>query len=92
MDDRGFDDRGMDDDATTSPVSSAYASATASASSSASASASPTSSATSSSTPSPSSDLPDSGGFSLIPILSATVLALLIGAGVVATVLVRRAS
>ena len=84
MDDRGMDDRGMDDDATASPVSSASASAT----SSASASTSPTSSAT----PAPSSELPDTGGISLILMLSATALALLIGSAVVATVLMRRAS
>ncbi len=96
MDDRGFDDRGMDDDATASPASSASAmgsaSATSSATGSASASTSPTSSATSSATATPSNELPDTGGVSLIPVLSAAVLALLIGSGVVATVLARRAS
>jgi hypothetical protein len=95
FDDRGFDDRGMDDDATASPVSSASASTSATTSASASAttgsaiaSASPTFSAT----PAPSSELPDTGGVSLVPMLSASVLALLVGSGIVATVLVRRAS
>jgi hypothetical protein len=92
---RGADDRGMDDDATASPVSSASASTRATTSASASAttgsaiaSASPTFSAT----PAPSSELPDTGGVSLVPMLSASVLALLVGSGIVATVLVRRAS
>ncbi len=95
-DDRGMDDRGMDDNATASPASSASAmgsaSATSSATGSASASTSPTSSATSSATAAPSNELPDTGGVSLIPVLSAAVLALLIGSGIVATVLARRAS
>jgi hypothetical protein len=101
MDDRGFDDRGMDDrgfddNATASPASTASAmgsaSATSSATGSASASASPASSATSSATAAPSNVLPDTGGISLIPMLSAAVLALLISSGVIATVLARRAS
>jgi hypothetical protein len=96
MDDRGMDDKGFDDNATASPVSTASAmgsaSATSSATGSASASASPASSATSSATAAPSNVLPDTGGISLIPVLSAAVLALLIGSGVVATVLARRAS
>jgi hypothetical protein len=93
MDDRGFDDRGMDDNATASPASSASAMGSASATSSATGTA--TSSATSSAssaTAAPSNELPDTGGISLIPVLSAAVLALLIGSGVVATVLARRAS
>ena len=89
-DDRGMDDRGMDDNGTASPASSA--SATSSATGSSSASPNPTSSATSSATAAPSNELPDTGGISLIPVLSAAVLALLIGSGVVATVLARRAS
>lgn len=95
MDDRGFDDRGMDDDATASPVSSASASTSATTSASASAttgSAIASVSPTSSATPAPSSELPDTGGVSLVPMLSASVLALLVGSGIVATALVRRAS
>ena len=102
MDDRGFDDRGMDDrgfddNRVTSPSSSASASATTSAMSSASASASPASSesATSSASPSASASarvLPDTGGVHLISLVSAAVLALLVGSGVVALVLVRRTS
>ena len=88
MDDRGMDDRGMDDSATASPVPGASASTSATSS----ASASPTSSATSSATPTPSSELPDTGGAALIPLLSVTALALLVGSGVIATVLVRRTS
>jgi hypothetical protein len=87
MHDKGFDDRGMDD-ATASPVASASASPSASSS----ASASPTSNPTSSATASPSGELPDTGGISFVPMLSAAVLTLLIGSGVIATVLVRRAS
>jgi hypothetical protein len=95
FDDRGFDDRGMDDDATASPVSSASASTSATTSASASAttgSAIASVSPTSSATPAPSSELPDTGGVSLVPMLSASVLALLVGSGIVATVLVCRAS
>ena len=100
MDDRGMDDRGFDDSATASPAASASAtgsaSAKSSASGSASASTSPTSSAASSAassaTSAPSKVLPDTGGVYLLPVLSAAVLALLIGSGLIATILARRAS
>jgi hypothetical protein len=89
MDNRGFDDRGMDHGATASPASSASARAS---STSSSASASPASSATSSPTPAPSNELPDTGGVPLVPMLSAMVLALLVGSAAVATILMRRTS
>src|SRR5215208_1818911 len=95
MDDRGMDDRGVDDNVAPSPASSASAST--SAMSGASASASPTSSASATSSAGGAASsamrvLPDTGGIPLIPLLSVTVLALLIGTGVVTTMLVRRSS
>src|SRR5215216_83497 len=105
MDDRGFDDRGLDDrgaddrgvDDNVAPTPASSASASTSAMSGASASASPTSSASATSSAGGAASsamrvLPDTGGIPLIPLLSVTVLALLIGTGVVTTMLVRRSS
>ena len=93
FDDRGMDDRGFDDDVMASPTASV--SATASAMGSTSASTASSASATSSTSPSASASaemLPDTGGTPLMPLLSAAVLILLVGSGIVAIPLMRRTS
>jgi hypothetical protein len=88
------DDQMMQDDMMSSASSSASASAMSS--SSAMSSASPMSSASASASPSASammsasaSPLPKTGGTPLLPLLSAAVLAVMVGSGIVAARLVR---
>src|SRR5829696_7228519 len=89
-------DQMMQDDMMSSASSSASASAMSSASTMSSASASPMSSASASASPSASammsasaSALPKTGGTPLLPLLSAAVLAVMVGSGIVAARLVR---
>ncbi|MBA2714853.1 MAG: hypothetical protein H0U55_15010 [Rubrobacteraceae bacterium] len=104
MNDGGMDDMGMDDNMMASPTAGASvtamssastqasgsASTMASPSASASASASATTSATSSATSATSSELPDTGGVPLAPLLSAGALVFLASFGIFATRLMRR--
>ena len=99
MNDGGMNGMGMDDnmmasptaDATAMPGASAPASGSASTVASPSASASATAaSATSSATSAPSSELPDTGGVPLVPLLSAGALVFLASFGIFATRLMRR--
>jgi hypothetical protein len=76
------DDQMMQDDMMSSASASAMTSASAMSSATSSASASPMSSASASS-------LPKTGGTPLLPLLSAAVLAVMVGSGLVAARLVR---
>jgi cobalamin biosynthesis Mg chelatase CobN len=97
VDERGFDDFGERRDFDDNPgANDVMASPTASASATSGATGTPTATATATSrasdddrTSSAATVLPDTGGVSLMPLVSVAALVLLVGSGVVATRLVR---
>ena len=101
MDERGFDDNGRDfddngrdaDDVMASPTASASAMPSATSTPSATATATATSTSRAGeddATSSVGTALPNTGGASLMPLVSAAALVLLVGSGTVARRLVRR--